>query len=502
MNELSMTERETIIGLLRLGWSRRKVERETGHRRETIANIGRQVGLLPPKPATPAKVPTDLGVAIGERKARSRSVCEPYRAVIEAEAAKGCNAKVIYQGLVEHHGYEGGYDAVKRFVRKLRPDDRKISCRFETPPGEESQVDFGEGAPTRDPRTGKYRKPRLFVMTLGMSRAMYPTVLWKSSKQIWSELHEEAFAHFGGATRIVRPDNLKEGVLDPDVYDPEINELYAAVLAHYGSIAVPCRPYAPDLKGKVESSIGYVQAALRGKRFESIEEHQAYLLHWNERWASTRIHGTTKRQVRAMFEEERPFLLPLPATRFEYYRIGERTVHFDGFIEVNGAYYHAPPHYVGTKVIVHIGRLWIRIIDPRTHQLLREHAVTGKGQRRIIEADLPKQTPPRVLDLVERIAHFGPSCAIFARAVENERGVLAARTLFGVLDLAYRYGPEVLERACTFAVAAQTWRLRFLRAYLAHHPAKTLTSQHKIIPAIDTYSQHFAFLTQGDPHDN
>ena len=502
MNELSMTERETIIGLLRLGWSHRKVERETGHRRETIARCGREAGLLPAKPATASQVPTDLGGAVAEAKARSRSVCEPYRAFIEAEAAKGCNAKVIYQGLVEHHGYEDAYDAVKRFVRRLDPVDPKISCRFETPVGLEAQVDYGEGAPTRDPRTGKYRRPRLFVMTLGMSRSMFPKVLWKSSKQIWSELHEEAFAHFGGATRIVRPDNLKEGVLNPDIYDPEINELYAAVLAHYGSLAVPCRPYHPDLKGKVESSIGYVQGALKGKRFESIDEHNAYLLHWNERWASTRIHGTTKRQVRAMFEEERPFLLALPVTRFEYYRTGERTVHFDGFIEVDGAYYHAPPHYVGTRVAVHIGRLWIRIIDPRTHQLLREHAVTGKGQRRIVEADLPKQTPPKILDLVARIAHFGPSCAIFACAVENERGVLAARTLFGVLDLARRYGPESLERACALAVTAQAWRLRFLRAYLAHHPTVPLTSQHKIIPAIDTYSQHFAFLTQGGPHDN
>jgi hypothetical protein len=216
-------------------------------------------------------------------------------------------------------------------------------------------------------------------MTLGMSRAIFPKVLWKSSKQVWCELHEEAFTFFGGATHIVRLDNLKEGVRDPDIYDPEINQLYAAVLSHYGSVAVPCRPYAPDLKGKVESSIGYVQSAIKGKRFESIEEHNAHLWRWNERWAFTRIHGTTKRQVRAMFEEERPFLLPLPATRFEYYQIGERTVHFDGSVEVNGAYYHVPPHYIGTRVVVHIGRLWIRIIDPRTQQLIREHVVTAKG---------------------------------------------------------------------------------------------------------------------------
>jgi transposase len=530
MNELSVTERETILGLLRLGWSHRRVARETGHRRETIARYGREAGLLPAKPATARKAATDPSkpATVGELptdlstpaiaveaptgpvdttagKARSRSVCEPYRGFIEAEVAKGCNATVIYQSLVEHHGYDDAYDAVKRFVRRLHPaGGPKISCRFETPAGQESQVDYGEGAPTRHPRTGKYQRPRLFVLTLAMSRAMFVKVVWKSSKQVWAELHEEAFIYFGGATTIVRPDNLKEGVLDPDIYDPEINELYAAALAHYGSLALPCRPYAPNLKGKVEFSIGYVQRALKGKRFESIEEQNAHLMRWNERWASTRIHGTTKRQVRVMFEEERPSLLPLPPTRFEYFRTGERTVHFDGFIEVDGAYYHAPPHYVGTRVAVQIGRLWIRIIDPKTHQLLREHAVTGKGQRRIIEADLPKQSPPKLINLVERIAKIGPSCGVFARAIENERGVMAARTLFGVLDLARRYGPASLENACALAVTARAWRLRFLRAYLERHPAPSLTADHKIIAPIDTYSQHFAFLAKGngETHDN
>jgi hypothetical protein len=139
MNELSVTERETIIGLLRLRWTQRRIERETGHRRETIARIGREAGLLVAKPA---KVPTDLD-ANSAPATVSRSSCEPYREIIEANLVKGCNGKVIYQGLVEHHGYEGGYDAAKRFIRKLRPADPKISCRFETAPG---------GAALADPR--------------------------------------------------------------------------------------------------------------------------------------------------------------------------------------------------------------------------------------------------------------------------------------------------------------------------------------------------------------
>ena len=556
MNELSMQEQETILSLLRLGWSRRRIARETGHRRETITRYGVAAGLLAPtptadskpateaevpadskpateaevpaadsKPATGAEVPTDsksaseaevpvgskpviaAEVPTGSAPAKSRSSCEGHRPFITAEIAKGRNGTAIFQDLVEHHGYEGSYDAVKRFVRSLASSTPKLSCRFETLAGQEAQVDYGEGAPTRDARSGNYRKPRLFVLSLSFSRHAFRKVVWRSSQQVWCELHEEAFAHFGGTPEWIRLDNLKEGVIEPDIYDPELNKLYAALLKHYNIIALPCRPYAPDLKGKVESQISYAQGtALKGKRFELIDEQNAHLMHWDERWASTRIHGTTKRQVREMFEEERPALKPLPAARFEYYRIVERRVHFDGHIEIDGAYYSSPSRYVGTTVIVHAGRFFIRLIDPINHQLFREHPVTGKGMRRTHEADLPKQTPPQVEKLVARIATLGQSCATFARAVETERGALALRTLFGVLDLAHKYGPEALERACTMANAANSSRLRFLRTYLQHHAQpKPLSERNRIIGNINTYVDHVRTLTkrqQGELFDD
>lgn len=505
MNELSVTEKESILGLLRLGWRVRRIERETGHRHETIARYGREAGLLPAKSRTKCEVPTDpdsksrTESKVPTDLGKSRSACEPHRTFIEAQVAKGRNATAIFQDLHEHHGYDGSYDAVKRFVRKLQPKEPKVSCRFETLPGQEAQVDYGEGARTRDPKTGKYRKPRLFVMTLGYSRHAFRKVVWKSSKQTWCELHEEAFAYFGGVPATIRLDNLKEGVADPDVYDPELNPLYAAMLKHYGVVALPCRPYAPDLKGKVESAVGHTQStALKGRQFESIEAQNAHLLHWNERWAFTRIHGTTKRQVREMFAEERPALAPLAATRFEYFRDGERRVHFDGHIEVDGAYYSVPPRYVGTKVIVHIGRLWLRILDSQTQQLIREHSITGKGQRRTVDEDLPKQTPPQVEHLVARIAQIGEACGAFARAVEHERGALATRTLFGLLDLIRRHDADAVEKACRLAVSAGIWRLRFLRTVLAQQSPTPLTASHRIIPAIETYTKHFAIRTQGE----
>lgn len=522
VNVLSMTDENAILALLRRGWSDRRISREAGYHRATVRRI-RLRAASDPKCTTPPEVPTDTepgggakctipadvatdpklrpGTAVpAEPGEASRSSADAHRTFIAAELAKGRNAKAIHEDLVEHHGYTGSYDAVKRLARKLRRTEPKISCRFETEPGQEAQVDYGEGALTRDPRTGKYRRPRLFVMTLSNSRHAFRKVVWKSSSEIWCRLHEEAFAYFGGTSHTIRLDNLKEGVIKPDVYDPQFNTLYAKMLDHYDVVPMACRPYAPDLKGKVESAVGHTQrTALKGRRFESLEEQNAFLAGWNERWAATRIHGTTKRQVRAMFEEERPFLGPLPTTRFEYYRVFERTVHFDGHLEVDGAYYSAPPRYVGHRVVVHVGRLWLRIVDAKTHECAFEHPIAlHRGQRRTSEAQRPAQTPIRVHKLVERIAGAGPGCAAFARRLVEDRGATALRTLYGMLDLLKRYAASDVERSCTFATTSGIVSFRFVRTYLQHHATPLrLKAEHRIIPEIATYTTHFATVTQG-----
>ena len=145
-------------------------------------------------------------------------------------AAKGRNAVAIYQDLVEHHGYDGAYNAVMRFVGKLRPAEPKVSCRLETDPGQEAQVAYGEGALTRYPQTGKYRRPRLFVIKLSNSRRTFRRVVWNSSSEIWGQLHEAAFAKVGGAR--------------PDIYDPQLNPLYAKMLEQ-GAGSRPSRNKTP-----------------------------------------------------------------------------------------------------------------------------------------------------------------------------------------------------------------------------------------------------------------
>ncbi len=151
----------------------------------------------------------------------------------------------------------------------------------------------------RDPASGKYRRTRLFVLTLGYSRKAVRLLVHRSSAQVWAELHERAFRRLGGTVRVVVLDNLKEGVLTPDIYDPTLNPLYRDVLAHYGVVALPCRVGDPDRKGKVEAGVGHAKKTpLRGLRFERLDDAQAYLDRWERRWADTRIHGATKRRIR------------------------------------------------------------------------------------------------------------------------------------------------------------------------------------------------------------
>src|ERR1700676_1966940 len=333
-NVLSEAKKQQVIALGRLGWPLRRIEQETGVRRETAGAYLKAagIGVRPPgawgrrapakpanetevitgsdaakpantvnpnpenlpskgkakataKPANADEVTTGFGVELNASEQQppqpvsSTSLCEPFREAIELGLSRERNAMAIRQDLVSESGFNGGYQTVKRFVRKLRGNQpAQPRAVIVTAPGEEAQVDYGTGAMVRDPQTSKYRRTRLFVLTLGCSRKAVRLLSFGSSSRIWAELHEKAFRRLGGSSRIVVLDNLKEGVLVPDIYDPALNPLFRDVLAHYGCVALPCRIQDPDRKGKVERGVGHAKnTPLKGKRFESLEEAQAYL---------------------------------------------------------------------------------------------------------------------------------------------------------------------------------------------------------------------------------
>jgi transposase len=535
-NVLSKEKREQVIALGRLGWSLRRIEQATGVRRETAGGYLKSAGIALRSPGgwgrrAPSKAATSVTTGSGSSKPaievitgfssataadnskpanevitdflpeqaskRSAGASEAYREMIELELSRGRNAMGIYQDLVDGHGFRSSYQSVQRFVRKLRgavsPEARVI---IETRPGEEAQVDYGTGPMVRDPDSGKYRRTRLFVLTLGYSRKSVRLLVFRSSSRVWAELHEKAFRRLGGSTRIVVPDNLREGVLAADIYDPRLNPLYRDVLAHYGVTALPCKVRDPDRKGKVESGVGHAQKTpLKGKRFESLEEAQAYLDHWEERWADKRIHGRTKRQVAAMFAEEKPHLQPLPLEPFRFYQYGERTVHLDGCVEVEAAYYGAPPGWIGRQVHVQWDSMYVRLLDPRSGELLREHLGQKRGGHRIRDADRPRRTPQHTHQLLARAHKAGANIGAVCDAIYHRQEEVGIRRIMGVLSLAKKYGCSACDQACAAALEFGVAEYRFVRRYLERSPQAPL-SLRQIDPLIRDLTQYRDFIQQ------
>jgi transposase len=517
-NVLSEEKKQQVIALGRLGWTLRRIEQATGVRRETAGAYLKAAGVAvrppggwgrrgPAKPANEAttdlseakpanEVTTDPGRETAQKLGLqppspppSASDCEPYRDTIELGVSRGRNAMAIWQDMVCHYGFSGGYQTVKRFVRKLRGSEQPQAVGIIlTEAGEEAQVDYGTGPMVRDGQSGKYRRTRLFVMTLGYSRKSVRLLVFHSSSRVWAELHEKAFRRLGGSPRVVVLDNLREGVLLADIYDPTLNPLYQHVLLHYGVVAMPCRIKDPDRKGKVESGVGHAQKTpLKGLRFESLEEAQAYLDHWERRWADTRIHGTTKRQVAAMFAEEKPFLLPLPIEPFRYYQYGERVVHLDGCVEVEAAYYGLPPGWIGRLVKVQWDTLHVRILDPATNQLMREHIRQIRGGYRINKEDYPNKTPLSTVQLLARTGRAGSHIGQLCNAIHHEQGEPGIRRILGVLSLAKKYGVVAVEDACAAALQLGVREYRFVRRYLERCPQLTLRHVDPLIRELTEY---------------
>jgi hypothetical protein len=245
---------------------------------------------------------------------------------------------------------------------------------------------------------------------------------------------------------------------------------------------------------------------LKGMRFESLEQAQAYLDNWESRWADTRIHGTTKRQVAAMFAEEKPFLLALPIEPFRYYQYGKRTVHLDGCVEVDAAYYSTPPGWIGKLVHVQWDSLHVRILhpNPKTEKdrLLREHVRQERGLHRVRPEDNPKKTPLTTVQLLARAGRAGSHIGAFCEAIHRHQGEAGIRRILGVLALAKKFGVTVVEDACAAALELRVYEYRFVRRYLERRPQLTLRQVDPLIRELTQYRDLINIKIEEQNHES
>jgi len=502
--------RVTIETLVRSGVSQRKISEHTGVDRKTIrryADLSNSPGVATGSEPVPGQNPPPRPPAPGPagQPKKALSACAPHRSWIETQVGLGRNAQSIYQDLVEQHGFANRYNSVKRFVRWLKRREPERFDVLEFPPGEEAQVDLGLGAPTLY-KSGKYRRPHLFVMTLKFSGKSFRKTVWKADQETWARLHEEAWRSFGGCCQYIVLDNLKAGVIRPDIYEPELNPIYAEMLRHYGVVADPCRVRDPNRKGSVESAIQHAQGtALKGKKFESIEAQNVWLAHWEERWAAPRIHGRKKRQVMELYREEKPYLRALPLEGFRYFKAGTRTVDDAGLAQVDGIYYSALPAPLGSEVQIRVYASEIEIRDG-SGVLLRRHAKgERKGQFVLEEADRlfnPSRQTGRLLQKAEKI---GPKTAQLARTLFSRHGRPVQKALYGLTNLPRTYTCAEIEVVCGRFLDADCISYAAIRralerqAALAAAPVDDLTQEGPAIRAIAEYQSFWEAHSRTNP---
>jgi transposase len=551
-NELKVAKVLSIQALHAQGWSQRRIARELGIHRETVA---RYLG-EPSKPATaptgsvegeedskPATAPPGSGDGEGVSKpataptgsdadqehepsedclseterigtdststgvpprlpaddagSGTRSQCEPYRREIIARLEQGFSAQRIFQDLVSEHAFEGKYHSVRRFVGRLKRTTPLPFRRIEVAPGEEAQIDFGSGAPIIQ-EDGRRRRTHVLRVVLSHSRKAYSEAVYRQTTDNLIGALENAFWHFGGVPRTLVPDNLKAAVLQADWYDPDLNPKLRSFCEHYGTVLLPTRPRTPRHKGKVERGVAYVQEnALKGHTFTSLAKQNEHLLHWESTVADTRIHGTTRRQVLKLFEEqERSALGKLPLERFPCFQEGQRVVSRDAHVAVDKSYYSVPPEYLGRTVWVRWDAHVVRIFNQRMEPICT-HATQPLGKFSTLPAHLASEKISPVERgtewLLQKVSCVGPHTRAWSEGLVATRGIESVRVLHGLLNLTNKHPSETLERACETAHSYGEYRLKTLRQLIQHAAPKQQAFEfldaHPIIRNLSHYGQ-------------
>jgi transposase len=513
-NRLKMANIHAIIGLLERQWSHRRIARELGVNRETVARYDRLRSRQPnPAIVTPGSeqsedsnpaIPTPgsgslledlVFIEVPGRSPGRTSQCEPFGELIKKKLDEGLSAQRIWQDIVSEYGFTGSYSSMKRFVRRLGATTPLPFRRMECEPGQEGQVDFGAGAWVLE--DGKRRRPHILRITLSHSRKSYSEPIWRQTTENFIRSLENSFRAFGGVPKTLVIDNLKAAVTNADWFDPDLNPKVVEFARHYGTVILPTKPYTPRHKGKIEGGVKYVKNnALKGRTFSSLFEQKQFLIQWERDVADTRIHGTTKKQVRRVFEEvERKALLPLPAEPFPLYHEGRRKVHRDGHVEVAKGYYSVPPEYLGREVWVRWDSRLVRVFNGQFEQIA-VHPRVAPGKFNTSRCHLADQK----ISAVERGAEYmlrktisiGTEASLWAKAMLHTRGIEGVRVLQGFIHLARKYPARAINQASKTALEAGMFRLRPLRELIKRHAAQEtleFADSHPIIRPLSEYQE-------------
>lgn len=398
-----------------------------------------------------------------ERPADKRALFEPYLEELKGliEDPSGMKPKTAFKVLCQRHDLTGkvSYTSFKRFMRsnELVLNVKEITCRIETDPGDAMQVDYFKAGLLYDPVEGRMRTIYGFIATLSFSRHKFVEFVFRQDQQSFVMSHVRAFNYLGGVPKRIVLDNLKAGVIKPDLYDPKLNPAYQEMAEHYNTFLDPTRVASPKDKGKVERDVQTGREKFKELTALHPSITPAELNQKTQEWLRNDYgmtkHGTTHQRPYKVFqEEEQPKLIQLPRDQFEPAFWREATVHPDCYIQVKKKSYSVPYQYVGKRV-------WVKVSNNILHvyyngELIKQHTALTKGYRKTDPADFPDNLAAAVdkglpRHLQTEAGKIGPQFQSLVKSVLIPHAFLNLRRAQGIVSVAKNYAPEIVEQAAS-----------------------------------------------------
>lgn len=354
---LKLEEWMDIRSLHKEGHSIKAIARLTGRSRNTIRRVLREAGFT------------------GFHKPQRTSCLDSFKAYLRNRYEECALSAVRLLPEIQAMGYTGSIATVRRYLHSLKPEQerlRKLTVRFETPPGKQSQADWAYCGRFPDP-DGKLLPVYVFVMVLGFSRMLYVEFTSSMKLPALMRCHRNAFDFFGGWTREILYDNMKQIRLGPG----ELHPWFMDFAAHYGFAIKTHRVRRPRTKGKVERMVRYVKDAfLNGRSFRDFAALNAQAQHWLANTANCRMHATTKQRPVDLWKQEQLTTLDGSA-HYPVCEFVSRKAGFDGFVRFQRSRYSLPPEYAGKSVL--IGQREQHIVIRSRDLILAEHRPAQKS---------------------------------------------------------------------------------------------------------------------------
>jgi transposase len=378
---------------------------------------------------------------------------DPYQEQIIEWLEENISGVRIHEKMQEE-GVKVGYSTVKGYISQIKRREN-IFIRIHTLPGEEAQVDFGYLGYTL--YKGKKRKTWVFNMRLSYSRLDYYEIVYDQRVETFIQCHINAFNYFGGIPQYIKIDNLKAAILKTNFYEPIYQELYKNLASHYGFHPLPCRIRRPNDKGKVESGIKYVKNNFfLGRTFTDEQDLKEKLARWCNK-VNYRIHGTTRKVPREVFEkEEKVKLIPLPQEEFKLASVGTRKVYHDCHIYVDYNYYSVPFEYVGKEVEIELSKNLLKVFY-QGKEIALHSRLSERGKFSTNNSHYPTYKRYSDTEYQEKyqakMAHIGIYTEQLFFLIIKEHPKDWNRTVQGILSLKKTYPDEVIEAACRRALS-------------------------------------------------